>query len=52
MWPEPVTLSGTHVSVTPLTQDHTDDLAEATADGDLSKLWYTFVPPPKMFPPR
>ena len=50
MWPEPVTLSGTHVSVTPLTQDHAADLAEASADGDLSKLWYTFVPTPEGVP--
>ena len=50
MWPDPVTLSGTHVSVTPLNQNHAVDLAEASADGDLSKLWYTFVPTPEGVP--
>ena len=50
MWPDPVTLSGTHVSVTPLSHAHAADLAEATADGDLSKLWYTFVPTPEGVP--
>ena len=50
MWPQPITLSGTHVSLTPLTQEHATDLAEATADGDLSKLWYTFVPTPEGVP--
>ncbi|WP_127112877.1 GNAT family N-acetyltransferase [Shimia sediminis] len=50
MWPDPVTLTGTHVSVTPLTQTHAADLAEATADGDLSKLWYTMVPTPEGVP--
>lgn len=50
MWPDPVTLTGTHVSVTPLTQTHAADLAEATADGDLSQLWYTMVPTPEGVP--
>ena len=50
MWPHPLTLSGTHASVTPLTQAHAPDLAEASADGDLSKLWYTFVPAPEDVP--
>lgn len=47
MWPAPVTLSGTHVTVAPLTHDHEANLAEASADGELSKLWYTFVPAPE-----
>lgn len=50
MWPEPVTLSGNHVIVAPLSQTHADDLAKATADGDLHKLWYTSVPPPSGIP--
>ena len=33
-WPEPVTLTGTYVTVTPLSHGHHDDLVEATADGD------------------
>ena len=45
-WPEPVTLTGTYVTVTPLSHHHHDDLVEATADGDLHQLWYTMVPSP------
>lgn len=47
MWPEPVTLEGSHVTVAPLDKTHLSDLQEATADGDLHKLWYTMVPPPE-----
>ena len=46
MWPEPVTLTGTYVTITPLSHSHHDDLVEATADGDLHQLWYTMVPSP------
>ena len=46
MWPEPVTLTGTYVTVTHLSHSHHDDLVEATADGDLHQLWYTMVPSP------
>lgn len=46
-WPEPVSLNGDIVSVVPLDQSHCADLAEATADGDLHKLWYTTVPTPE-----
>lgn len=45
-WIEPVTLEGEHVLLEPLSAAHADDLAQATADGELWKLWYTFVPPP------
>lgn len=44
VWPDPVDLHGAFVSVVPLSQDHHDDLCDATEDGDLSKLWYTSVP--------
>lgn len=47
MWPDPVTLSGHHVRLEMLSQSHADDLREATADGDLHRLWYTMVPPPE-----
>ncbi|MBR9843611.1 MAG: GNAT family N-acetyltransferase [Rhodobacteraceae bacterium] len=47
MWPDPVTLEGQHVTLAPLSRTHASDLAEATADGDLHKLWYTMVPPPE-----
>ncbi len=43
----PVILTGHHVALEPLTQDHHDDLCEATRDGELWKLWYTIVPSPE-----
>ena len=43
-WPEPVSLSGPHAQLKPLSQDHCKGLTEAVKDGDLWKLWYTFVP--------
>ena len=46
MWATPVTLQGTEMSLVPLKQNHTSDLVEASADGDLHKLWYTAVPSP------
>jgi N-acetyltransferase len=45
-WPEPVTLSGSHATLEPLTHARRDELIAATRDGELWKLWYTFVPPP------
>jgi len=45
-WIEPVTLTGTHVSLTPLTVDDAPALAAAAADGNLWNLWYTTVPAP------
>lgn len=50
MWAAPVTLSGTQTTLVPLSQTHAGDLAEASADGDLSALWYTTVPAPKDVP--
>ncbi len=44
-WPEPVTLRGSHVTLEPLTQARHDELVEAVRDGELWKLWYTFIPP-------
>jgi len=46
-WPEPVTLQGRHATLESLTRSHHDGLAEATADGELWKLWYTSVPRPE-----
>ena len=43
-WLEPVTLGGAHAQLKPLSQDHCDGLTEAVRDGELWKLWYTFVP--------
>jgi RimJ/RimL family protein N-acetyltransferase len=45
-WANPVTLEGSRVLLKPLSEDHTLELAEAAADGDLSRLWYTRVPSP------
>jgi RimJ/RimL family protein N-acetyltransferase len=50
MWPAPVTLTGKHASLLPLTQDHATDLADASADGELHNLWYTTVPSPEGVP--
>lgn len=44
---EPATLSGSKVKLTPLEQDHHDDLVEAVRDGELWKLWYTTIPSPE-----
>jgi RimJ/RimL family protein N-acetyltransferase len=44
---EPVTLSGRHVELVPLSRDHHDALIEAVRDGELWRLWYTAIPAPK-----
>jgi RimJ/RimL family protein N-acetyltransferase len=46
-WLEPVTLRGVHARLEPLSHDHCDALVEAVKDGELWKLWYTFVPKPE-----
>ena len=43
-WPDPVSLSGPHAHLKPLSHDHCDGLTEAVKDGELWKLWYTFIP--------
>jgi RimJ/RimL family protein N-acetyltransferase len=43
----PITLTGRHASLEPLSYAHHDGLVEATRDGDLWKLWYTTVPSPE-----
>jgi N-acetyltransferase len=43
-WLEPVTLRGAHARLEPLSQNHYDGFLEAVKDGELWKLWYTFVP--------
>jgi len=43
-WLEAVTLRGAHARLEPLSHDHHDGLLEAVKDGELWKLWYTFVP--------
>jgi len=44
---EPITLSGRHAALEPLSYAHQDALAEAVRDGDLWKLWYTAIPAPE-----
>jgi RimJ/RimL family protein N-acetyltransferase len=46
-WLEPVSLHGPHAQLKPLSQDHCDGLTEAVKDGELWKLWYTFIPRPE-----
>lgn len=44
--PESITLEGHGVRLEPLRTDHAGALANAAADGDLWKLWFTSVPEP------
>jgi RimJ/RimL family protein N-acetyltransferase len=46
-WLEPITLSGQHARLEPLSQSHVAGLTEAVKDGELWKLWYTAVPKPE-----
>lgn len=46
-WLAPITLSGRHATLVPLSHDHHDDLVAAVKDGELWKLWYTTVPGPE-----
>jgi N-acetyltransferase len=46
-WPEPVTLTGAHARLEPLSPTHVSGLTEAVKDGDLWKLWYTAIPKPE-----
>lgn len=42
----PVTLTGPHARLEPLSREHHDALLEAVRDGELWRLWYTSVPAP------
>ena len=46
-WPSPITLEGKIAALAPLSQAHAQDLAEASADGSLERLWYTTIPAPE-----
>ena len=48
--PAPITLEGHGIRLEPLTASHATSLAEAAADGELWKLWYTAVPEPDKVP--
>lgn len=43
---EPVTLKGVHTTLEPLAISHASALADAVTDGELWRLWYTFIPSP------
>lgn len=44
---EPVALTGQRwVSLEPLSEDHVPEIAEAAADGDPGRLWFTSAPSP------
>ncbi|EPG64292.1 acetyltransferase (GNAT) domain protein [Leptospira wolffii serovar Khorat str. Khorat-H2] len=42
----PVSLKGENVQLLPLRAEHLAGLQEAVSDGELWKLWYTFIPTP------
>jgi RimJ/RimL family protein N-acetyltransferase len=46
-WLEPISLRGPHARLEPLSRDHLDGLIDAVKDGELWKLWYTFIPKPE-----
>ncbi|HEY8336918.1 MAG TPA: GNAT family protein [Tardiphaga sp.] len=43
-WLEPVTLTGPHARLAPLSLAHVEGLIEAIGGNDLSKIWYTSIP--------
>jgi RimJ/RimL family protein N-acetyltransferase len=43
-WLESISLHGLHAQLKPLSHDHCEGLTEAVKDGELWKLWYTFIP--------
>jgi RimJ/RimL family protein N-acetyltransferase len=45
-WLEPVSLRGEYARLDPLSHAHHDAFVEAVNDGELWRLWYTFVPKP------
>src|ERR1700683_5761456 len=46
-WLEPVSLDGPYARLNPRSHEHIGGLTEAVKDGELWKLWYTFVPKPE-----
>lgn len=49
-WLEPLTLEGVHARLVPLEASHATALAEATRDGELWRLWFTWIPRPESMP--
>lgn len=50
-WLSPLTLTGRHASLVPLSQDLAPALVDASRDGELWQLWYTAVPSPDAMAP-
>lgn len=46
-WLEPITLSGQHCTLVPLSLAHGEALMEAVKDGELWQLWHASVPAPE-----
>lgn len=44
---KPIILKGQYATLEPLSPEHGDELKLAVADGELWKLWYTFIPKPQ-----
>lgn len=47
IWPPEVELRGEHAWLVPLRLEHAHDLAEASAEGELWRVWYTNVAKPE-----
>ena len=47
---EPLTLRGDHATLEPMAPGHAAALADAAADGELHRLWYTSVADPARMP--
>jgi RimJ/RimL family protein N-acetyltransferase len=45
-WLQPLVLEGRHARLEPLSPAHHDGLVAAVKDGELWRLWYTFIPTP------
>jgi len=45
-WIQPITLTGNHAILEPLSLVHLDGIKEAVQDGELWKLWFTSIPSP------
>jgi RimJ/RimL family protein N-acetyltransferase len=45
-WLQPLVLEGRHARLEPLSPTHHDGLVAAVKDGELWRLWYTFIPAP------
>jgi RimJ/RimL family protein N-acetyltransferase len=49
-WLHPLVLEGRHARLEPLSRAHHDGLVAAVKDGELWRLWYTFIPNPENMP--